>query len=70
MTTVDEKLWNRYKPNFAQSRPATENPTPGTLRVMFGKWPPWEVKKIGMFKLKKNVNIFQTLYFNSLPKLF
>ena len=44
MITIDGKLWNRSKPNFAQSRPATENPAPGTLSVMFGKWPPWEVK--------------------------
>ena len=52
MTTIDEKLWNRYKPVFAQSRPATENATPGTLRVIFGKLPPWEVKKFCMFKFE------------------
>ena len=30
MTTINKKTWNRLNPNFARSRPATENPTPGT----------------------------------------
>ena len=30
MTTINKKLRNRFNLSFARSRPATENPTPGT----------------------------------------
>ena len=30
MTTIIKNLWNLWKPNFARSRPATENPAIGT----------------------------------------
>ena len=33
MTTVNKIIGNWYKPNFAQSRPATKNPTLGTYKV-------------------------------------
>ena len=37
MTTINKKLSNRQKPNFAQSRPDTEKPTPGIKNVVFSK---------------------------------
>ena len=37
MTTINKKLHNRQNPNLAQSRPATENPTPGTYSAVFSK---------------------------------
>ena len=30
LPTINKKLWNPQNPNFARSRPATENPTTGT----------------------------------------
>ena len=30
MTTINKKLRNRLNPNFARSKPVTENPRPGT----------------------------------------
>ena len=33
MTKVNKKLSNQLNPNFARSRPATENPTPEELKV-------------------------------------
>ena len=32
MATINNNLQNRFNPNCARSRPATENPTPGTYR--------------------------------------
>ena len=37
MSIINKKLWNRFNPNFARSRPATENPTPRTWNVVFSK---------------------------------
>ena len=33
----NEKFSNRFTPNFARSRPVTENPTLGTLSVVLSK---------------------------------
>ena len=37
MTTIKKKIGNWKKPNFAQSRPASKNPTLGTQSLVFRK---------------------------------
>ena len=37
VTTINKKALESITPNFARSSPATENPTPGTLSVVFSK---------------------------------
>ena len=37
MTTINKKTSKSIKSEFARSRPATENPTPGTYSVVFSK---------------------------------